>query len=106
MIPLIHAKDPFGVVVVLNSLLCDESGIEKDFSRLQRAIATAIENPALLVHVSDTPGKRYYFRAVNWQYTVLIGVHEERGVWKVKECCENPSGRFMLGIYQRGTQLV
>ena len=106
MIPLIHTKDPFGIVVVLDNHLCDENGIKKDFSRLQRAIATTIENPALLVHVSEGQEKRYYFRAVHWQYTVLIGVHEEEGVWKVKECCENPSGRFMLGIYQRGTQVV
>lgn len=106
MIPLIHAKDPFGMVVVLEHLLCDENGIEKDFSRIKRAIVTTIENPALLVHVTDIPKKRYYFKAIHWQYTVLIGVHEEHGIWTVKECCENPSGRYMLGIYKRGTQLV
>ena len=106
MIPLIHAKDPFGVVVVLDTVLCDENGIEKDFSHLQRAITTAIENPALLVHVFGVPGKRYYFRSIHWQRTLLIGVHQENGIWSAKECIENPSGQFMLGIYLQGTQLV
>jgi hypothetical protein len=103
---LIHAKDPFNAVVVLHTFLCDEKGLVKDFTNLQKAIAASIENPALLVHVFGVLGKRYYFRSIHWQRTLLIVAHEENGIWSARECIENPSGQFMLGIYLQGIQLV
>ena len=49
----------------------------------------------------DSPRTRYYFRAVCWSETLLIGVILKDGIWQLTEYFENPSGALILTLIKK-----
>jgi hypothetical protein len=95
-------NDPIGTLIFLGTRHCDSEGNEIDYSHFKEDILRIIEKPGLMIEVFENPIKFYYFGSINWDHTVLIGVHRLHGFWKVNELIDNPSGRVVLKLLKRG----
>lgn len=101
-----YTRDPFDNFVTLNRFVCDVDASQKDILHLKNDIAKVIGHPAMLLETFDTSLKRYYFGAINWHHTILIGVRNINGIWILTKCFENPSGSLVYPIYRRSNQLI
>ncbi|OQP46418.1 hypothetical protein [Niastella populi] len=100
-----HARDPFGYDVKVENF-CELDGVQKDISYFKNNIVKVIEQPGMMIEVFDTSLKRYYFGAVTWNQTILVGVRNKNGTWSVTKCFENPSASLVTPIFLRGNQLI
>jgi hypothetical protein len=101
-----QAYDPLGALVNFRTRFYDSEGIEKDYAQIKEDIARIIQKPGIMIQVFDNPIKIYYFGVINWDHTLLIGVHRIFGIWNVDEIIENPSTHFVLKLLKRGGQLI
>jgi len=60
-----------------------------------------VSAPAIIIESNNDNRCRYYFRAISWEKTLLIGVSLCDGVWKVREYFDNPSGCFVLTLLKK-----
>lgn len=59
--------------------------------KLYNKIVKSIEEPGLIMEVSNDNRMLYYFKEISHNETLLIGVKFEHGIWKVKDYHENSS---------------
>ncbi|MBB1286880.1 hypothetical protein HRH25_21035 [Flavisolibacter sp. BT320] len=59
-----------------------------------------IETPACIIEMS--PEHIFYFRSVDWNFTVLIEVIFEQGDWIAVNCLKNPSAPYISVLLKRG----
>ncbi|OQP44911.1 hypothetical protein [Niastella populi] len=64
-----------------------------------KAVKT-ISAPAIIIELNNRR-TRYYYRAICWDKTLMIGVSFINGIWEVIEYLENPSGAFVLAVLKK-----
>jgi hypothetical protein len=64
-----------------------------------KAVKT-ISAPAIIIELNNR-SRRYYFRAICWDETLMIGAKFINGIWEVIEYLENPSGAFVLALLKK-----
>ena len=99
---LSHVYDCSNNLIFFDHYVCDD---KKNFFALSieqfaKTIKT-VSAPAIIIESNNDKQIRYYFRAISWEKTLLIGVSFCDGVWKVKEYFENPSGCFVLMLLKK-----
>lgn len=106
MTAIVQAFDPFGYCVTIENFICEVDGIPKDVSYLKHGIIHVIQRPAMLIESFDTSLYRYYFGAIDWERTILVGVRNKNRTWVVTKCFENPSSHIVYPIFRQGNQLI
>ncbi|WP_205511516.1 hypothetical protein [Longitalea arenae] len=99
-----HAKDPLQSLVFFGDSLFNVIGRETELLKLY--IAITIERPTIMFEIKGRPRKRYYFRAIHWDKTLLVGVQNDNGIWNVSQYFQDPGGLTMLEIFRAGKQLI
>ena len=66
--------DSLGAVVTIETSIFNRFGPAADNPSPQKSIIEAIRNPTGLIQVSDPELTRYYFKKVDADYAVVIGV--------------------------------
>ena len=104
---LLYVHDIYNNLIFLNDHACDNNNnlIKLSIRQLSKLIK-AIREPALILESAENNLlKRYYFRAIHWDQTLLIGVHYMHGIWEIGEYLENPSGAVILkALRKNGTE--
>ena len=59
-----------------------------------------IETPACIIEMS--PEHIFYFRSVDWNFTVLIEVIFTQGDWIAVNCLKNPSASYISALLKEG----
>jgi hypothetical protein len=98
-----HAFDLSGHPVFFESFLPDKNNKQLSIEHLHLRIAKTIEHPTIVIDVIDVYQKRYYFRAINWEHTLLVCVRITQRMHEVEQYIENPSGKFMAQLYRKAT---
>jgi hypothetical protein len=98
MVRTSHVHDGTMNLIFFDQYVTDD---KKEFMKLSneqylKAVKT-ICAPAIIIELKDWK-IRYYYRAICWDKTVLIGVSFINGIWLVKQYYENPSGAFVLTL--------
>lgn len=96
-----HAFDPSGHPVFFESYLLDKNYKLVNSNHFHLRIAKAIEYPTVVIDIIAPCPKRYYFRAVNWEHTLLVCVNIKEGMNEVEQYIENPSGKLMAQLYRK-----
>ena len=95
-----HALDHEGQPVFISTLLLNKDHNYVHSSPLYLRIAKTIENPTVVIDIVDSCHKRYYYRAINWERTLLVCVKTANGLREVDQYFEEPSGKFMAQLYR------
>jgi len=96
-----HAFDPSGYLIFLESYLLDKNNKPIKTDHLHSRIAKTIENPTIVFDFIHVCHKRYYFRAIHWDQTLLVCVKFSGGIYEVEQYIEDPSGNFMAHLYRK-----
>ncbi len=100
---LLHIYDLHGNLILSDAHAFDSCNNSIKLSNKQMSrIIKVVQDPALIMESgSGTLIKRYYFRSVNWDQTLLIGVNYVYGVWQIQNYLENPTGAFVLKLLKK-----
>ncbi len=96
-----HAFDQSGHPVFLGSFLSSQNNVLINIDHLHIRIAKTIEHPTVVIDVIDVCQKRYYFRAIHWENTLLVCSIITGRMSEVEQYIENPSGKFMAQLFQK-----
>lgn len=95
-----HALDHEGQPVFIGTYLLDKDNNFVHSFPLYLRIAKTIENPTVVIDILVTCHKRYYYRTINWERTLLVCVKTSNGLRRVDQYFEEPSGKFMAQLYR------
>jgi hypothetical protein len=93
---------PLGDVVIIPQNLCDSDGKERDISDIYDDVSRVIEAPAMLIEVLGDPVKRYYYRLIGWEKTLLVKTLPQNGKWNAVDCFENPPSDLLTELLTQG----
>lgn len=96
-----HAFDISGHPVFVESYLLDKNNKQISIEHLHLRIAKTIEHPTIVIDVIEVCPKRYYFRAIHWDHTLLVCVKITGCMHEVEQYIEDPSGKFMAQLYRK-----
>jgi hypothetical protein len=94
--------DPTGTrISVGKHFICDTDAPADD---LYNGIIDVIERPALIIE-SSALLRRFYFRSVGWNHTMLITTNYTNDVWLVTRCQFDPDNAVLSTLYMQGKQV-
>jgi hypothetical protein len=96
-----HVYDYSHNLIFFCQHVLDDKGslIEVSPEHYAKAVKT-LSAPAMIIELNN-PRTRYYFRAIGWDKTLMIGVSFMNGIWELIEYLENPSGAFVLTLLKK-----
>ncbi|WP_207515805.1 hypothetical protein [Longitalea luteola] len=99
---LLHVYDCTNSLLFFEDHVLDEKNelINVSAEHYTKTVRT-ISSPAIIIELNGDARIRYYFRAVYWDKTLLIGARLINGTWIIKEYFENPSGYFVLSLMKK-----
>lgn len=96
-----HAYDCTNNLIFFDQYVSDD---KKELIKLTTAqyvkMLKTISAPAVIIETNNCKA-RYYFRAIGWDKTILVGVFFINGIWKINEYFESPSGIFVLSLLKK-----
>ncbi|OQP64641.1 hypothetical protein [Niastella populi] len=96
-----HALDHSERPVFIGMYLLDKDYNFVHSDLLYLRVAKTIEHPTIVMDIVDSHHKRYYYRAINWERTLLVCVKISNGLSEVEQYIEEPSGKFMAQLYRK-----
>lgn len=99
-------KDPLGNEVHVPENLCNEWGEILKTEEIYDDVCAVIQKPAMLFQVRDGKVENYYFRAIGWNKSLLVGTVSQDGNYTAFECRHNPSATDMQNILLAGKRLI
>lgn len=103
---LLEITDPLGNRVYLAPSFCRslEEQLHVDGQQTAKDVLT---RPGLVVETAGGPLTiRHYFRAVNWEQSVLITVEPREAGWMATDCIPNPSQQQLMNLLRSGKTLL
>ena len=61
---------------------------------------TVVEYPACIIETTD--GSKFYFRALGWNFNILVEVIKNKNTWQVVYCTLNPGTTFISSLLKKG----
>ena len=98
---IILTVDPQGIEVHLSADLFTDDGLIYPVDKLSAMLQTAVEAPSCMILMQD--GDRYYFRSLEWNFTVLVRADCLQGKWEAVEWKKNPEPAYIQELLKGGT---
>ncbi|WP_205509963.1 hypothetical protein [Longitalea arenae] len=99
---LFHVYDYTNNLLFLDDyVLDDKNDLMRVTGEHYTKVVKTVSSPAIIIELNGTCQMRYYFRAICWDKTLLIGAKLINGTWMINEYFENPSGYFVLTLMKK-----
>ena len=94
--------DPLGNEILLSPSICEHSGLRIRNDDFIDDATTVIEKPALILKLVEGHIEQYYYRAVAWNHSLLIGASKVDGHLQAQECVHNPTKEQLIKMFEKG----
>jgi hypothetical protein len=99
-------KDPLGNEVRLPSTITELDGSLREMQDIFDDVCTVIEKPSLLFQLIDGSIEQYYFRAIGWNKTMLIGAERKEGFYQAFTYEMDPPKDRIAQLFSLGKQVL
>lgn len=98
--------DPLGNEIHFNDTICGSNGASMKTEEILDSATEVIAKPTLMFRLPNSYVSQYYFRAVGWDTTILIGVAKIDGHFEAVQCIKNPSHQLIHDLMNKGEQII
>lgn len=106
MVRVHELRDPFGNKVILDEALCGLEANRMLTEDLYDAVTDVITRPTMMFKTTDKLIRQFYFRAIGWHTSLIIGVTKRNDEYEAYECIKNPSFEMFGTLLKHGERLI